>query len=943
MYHFPKLLYICCFLFSIYLQAQEETYHQVEIQLSNIHELEILQHSGIALDCGGHSHEEESQKSHTDTITYQLVVSKSELQLLQSQGLKTHILQSNLSQFYAQRSATDPIKSVKDFKLQKNADWGLDKEKPFYEIPQNFELGSMGGFLTYSEMLGHLDNMQKLYPQLVSTKQVISHEIVTFENRPVYWLKISDFPTLDESHEPEVLFTALHHAREPMSAMQLIYFMYYLLENYETDSEVRDLVNHRELYFIPCINPDGYIYNELTHPEGGGLWRKNRTAHADGNAGIDLNRNYGYEWGYNDSGSSPNTFSNTYRGAAPFSEAETQLVKLFCEQHQFQIALNYHSYGDFLIYPWSYKTNTYTADDDYFQQMCHRTGWYNNYIYGTIHETLKYTANGDSDDWMYGEQDTKNKILALTPEVGNADDGFWPSTSRIIPLCQENVWSNLQYAYMAGNYAVATDASEKTITETEGTLEVKLQRMGLEGNGNFSLQLQPLTSNFSITSPPITVSNLQLLATETVSFEYVLSPDIAPQETIQYQILINNGDFTVASEVITKWNNTAIAFEHRAEDLTGWTSEDWYRTNQTAYKGIYSLTDSPYVDYDNFDSTTIVLQQPIDLSEAVEAQLTFWAKWDIQPHRDFAQVLASKDEGMTWTPLYGKFTQDGTRYQSEGAPVYDGKQLKWVKEEMSLTDFVGESVLICFLLQTDGNTKADGFYWDELKVSYRTEAIWINIKLQLEGAYNAETGEMNSFLRDKNLLPLSQPFNDFPWNYGGEEQVQQMASIPANAVDWILVELRDAESQELVHQRAAWLLKDGQVMDVSGRLGVPFFGVNPNEPYYILVRHRNHLDVMSSVAVTLEEGYDFSLASNQVAGLNQLEEVAENVFALKAGDVNGNGVVSIEDFSVYHRQIATLNEYRIGDLSMDGAVSVKDYNIYRKHAAILGVPIVRYE
>ncbi len=943
MYLFRKLLFFCSFFFCLYLQAQEEIYHQVEIQLSNAQEFEALQHSGIALDCGGHAHSDATKEPHTNAMNYHVIVSQSELQLLQSQSFKTQLLQPNLAQFYAQRIAADPLKSVKDFKLQKNADWGLGGEKPFYEIPENFELGSMGGYLTYEELLGHLDNMRELYPQLVSTKQAISSEISTYENRPVYWLKISDFPTLDETHEPEVLYTALHHAREPMSAMQLIYFMYYLLENYETNPEIQDLVNHRELYFIPCINPDGYIYNQLTNPEGGGLWRKNRKIHPDGNAGVDLNRNYGYEWGYNESGSSSNTLSNLYRGEAPFSESETQLVKLFCEQHEFQIALNYHAYGSFLIYPWGYETSAYTEDQDYFQQMCHQAGWHNNYIYGTVHETLSYTANGDSDDWMYGEQETKNKILALTPEVGNSGDGFWPSTSHIIPICQENVWSNFQYAYMVGNYAVATDASEKTLTETEGTLEIKLKRMGLKGDGNFSLQLQPLTSNFSITSPPIMVGNLQLLEIETVSFDYVLSPDILPQEAIQYQVLVNNGDFTVASEIITKWNDSFIAFEHPAEYLAGWTSEDWYRTNQTAYSGNYSLTDSPYVDYDNFDSTTIVLQHPIDLSEVAEAYLTFWAKWDIQPHRDFAQVLASKDEGANWTPLCGNFTQDGTRYQSEGNPIYDGKQMKWVKEEMDLVDFVGEFVLICFLLQTDGNTKADGFYWDELKVNYRTQPVFVDLKLQLEGAYNAEAGEMNSFLRDKNLLPLSQPFNDLPWNYEGEEQVQQTTFISANVVDWILVELRDEETQELVHQKAAWLLKDGTVMDVSGRLGVAFFGAELNKSYFILVRHRNHLDVLSSVAVTLEEGYDFSLAIDQVAGTNQLEEVAENVFALKAGDVNGNGVVSIDDFNLYYEQIANLNQYRMGDLSMDGLVSVKDYNTYRKHSAILGIPIVRYE
>ena len=125
------------------------------------------------------------------------------------------------------------------------------------------------------------------------------------------------------------------------------------------------------------------------------------------------------------------------------------------------------------------------------------------------------------------------------------------------------------------------------------------------------------------------------------------------------------------------------------------------------------------------------MQQAIDLSDALEAKLTFWAKWDIQPHRDYVQALASKDNGDTWTALCGNFTQDGTRYQAENEPIYDGKQMEWVREEMDLSDFTGESVLLAFVLRSDGNTRADGFYFDDLKVSYRT-FLKADLKLVLE-------------------------------------------------------------------------------------------------------------------------------------------------------------------------------------------------------------------
>src|SRR4029453_16587448 len=105
-----------------------------------------------------------------------------------------------------------------------------------------------------------------------------------------------------------------------LSMQQLIYYMGYLLENYQNDSLVKNIVDNRELYIIPCLNPDGYLYNELTDPSGGGMWRKNRRDNLDGNFGVDLNRNYDLFWGYDDNGSSPNTFSETYRGIFPASE-----------------------------------------------------------------------------------------------------------------------------------------------------------------------------------------------------------------------------------------------------------------------------------------------------------------------------------------------------------------------------------------------------------------------------------------------------------------------------------------------------------------------------------------------------------------------------------------------------------------------------------------------
>jgi len=304
---------------------------------------------------------------------------------------------------------------------------------------------TMGGFHTYSETGAALDSIHSQYPGITTSKIVIGNSL---EGRPIWGMKISDNPDLNEN-EPEVLYTALIHAREPIGIEILLYFMRYLCQNYGSDSTATYLVNNRELWFVPIINPDGYEFNRLNSPQGGGMWRKNRRPNSGGTYGVDLNRNFGYEWGYDNYGSSPSPGSETYRGTTGFSEPETQVIRAFVDSSEFVLALNYHAYGNDFLYPWGYD-NIYTPDQPIFKAIADSVHALNGCITGTSWEVL-YLTNGDSDDWMYGEQTEKTKIFAFTPEVGDEFDGFWPNPWRIIPLCEMQLQPNLFIASLAGN------------------------------------------------------------------------------------------------------------------------------------------------------------------------------------------------------------------------------------------------------------------------------------------------------------------------------------------------------------------------------------------------------------------------------------------------------------------------------------------------------------
>jgi murein tripeptide amidase MpaA len=174
-----------------------------------------------------------------------------------------------------------------------------------------------GDFNTFSEMVAVLDALHATYPDITTDKISIG---TSEEGRDLWVMKISDNAGIDEP-EPEVLFDGMHHAREPISMEVILHYMEWLCENYGTDTEATYLVDNREIWFFPIVNPDGYVYNES---QGWGtMWRKNRRINAGSSyRGVDNNRNYDWEWGT--SGISFDPSSDVYC-AAPGHSASSRI------------------------------------------------------------------------------------------------------------------------------------------------------------------------------------------------------------------------------------------------------------------------------------------------------------------------------------------------------------------------------------------------------------------------------------------------------------------------------------------------------------------------------------------------------------------------------------------------------------------------------------------
>ena len=216
------------------------------------------------------------------------------------------------------------------------------------------------------------------------------------------------------------------------------------------------------------------------------------------------------------------------------------------------------------------------------------------------------------------------------------------------------------------------------------------------------------------------------------------------------------------------------------------------------------------------------------------------------------------------------------------------------------------------------------------------------LNVLLEGPYITATGLMNTALNDNGLLPLAQPYNDVPWNYNGTESV---AAIPPNVVDWILVEARDAADNTIILEtRAVFLMSNGDVRDLDGTLGVHLNTIPANTDYFVVVRHRNHLDVLSASLIPFPNivPYDFTEPSNVSGGLIQLKDLGSGDYGLLAGDFDGNGVVTVADFNLYSTQASLLNIYVLSDCNLDKAVTVADFNHYSGNASAIGVTEIRY-
>lgn len=247
----------------------------------------------------------------------------------------------------------------------------------------------------------------------------------------------------------------------------------------------------------------------------------------------------------------------------------------------------------------------------------------------------------------------------------------------------------------------------------------------------------------------------------------------------------------------------------------------------------------------------------------------------------------------------------------------DGQHLNLALIDLPVNTSVPDSVLQALYQMSDHLPVIGKFIieTEAMPVDYA-----LDLKVYLEGAFRDSL--MTTALAT--LLPLSQPFNQEPWNYSGTESV---TDIPPGVTDWVLVELRDAVSASAatsvtaIARQAAFLMGDGSVRSLDGSGNQQFNNLTIEQSIYTVVWHRNHLGVMGAFPAQLTGNiyhYDFTGSADQTfGGISACAELEPGKWGMIAGDSDGNGIIDINDKTLYWNIQTGQSGYLPADFNFD--------------------------
>lgn len=465
----------------------------------------------------------------------------------------------------------------------------------------------------------YLRNLAWTYPNLC----VMDSLGLSYENRQVYGIKISDNPSISEPSEPGVFICALHHSREWATIEVVLFFADSILRAYNSNPAMQNLINNREIWVFPMINPDGYVWDYPVQRS----WRKNRQPF-QGVIGTDLNRNYlgscdGNRfglWGALTSGaqSSHSPSAETFMGGYGASSPEISNLINFFRTHNINTAHSFHSYSELVLWPWGYQ-NSPTPDNALYVRvgtamanMITKVSGSGTYTPGQIPSL--YPVSSGCDDWIYGWNRWVNGVpcLAYTNEVGTS---FYQPISQLDQICRQNFKSIYYLANFSDSVRIlvkpAVPQALISVPETSAT-------------GNFTIAWQPKNRQF------------------------------------------NNPTMWEVQEL-----RDLNVFQDNFEGLlTGWNRQGFNTSTVRAYSGTKSMFSDSANNISNYIRT--VYPYPVQSGDS----LTFWCWYNLEKNYDVAVAEVSFDT-REWFQLGPRLTDTATSWRrvAYSLETYAGKSV----------------------------------------------------------------------------------------------------------------------------------------------------------------------------------------------------------------------------------------------------------------------------
>ncbi len=526
----------------------------------------------------------------------------------------------------------------------------------------------------FADIITYFNDIAAARPDIASMEDIGDSLL----NNDIYALTITGPDTAGNprAERPVVLWHGAQHAREWVSPMTVSYLASRFAADYGSDPRITDIVNNNRIIIVPVMNPDGYLYTWSSER----YWRKNRRNNG-GSFGVDLNRNWGYEWG--GQGASDNPNDDIYHGTEPFSEPETQVMRDLALSYGDQLVahIDYHTYSQLILWPFGYAQGVQTPEPDrtFFDNLATAMSdeilAFSGVFYDPIQAVDLYPAAGGSSDWFYGELGTKSLTIELRPN-SNAAGGFDPPPSTILPTAQENYEAAKLFVERTTlPVTFAHEPVEIVEAETSTPVTIGIDDIIATHDPSMVVLYTRVGSSDAIKGTPMAplgdgqyAANLPPAPCGSSIF-YSFSVETTDNQTVNFP---NTGELSALAQ------QYFIAFEDDMETDTGWTAGDpgdtattgiWERANpeptdaqpgddRTPGSGVNCWITGAAAgasiganDVDGgFTSLTTPMFDPTPLGP--DAELRYWRWYSNDqggsPDNDDMNIVISNDGGHSW-------------------------------------------------------------------------------------------------------------------------------------------------------------------------------------------------------------------------------------------------------------------------------------------------------